>query len=278
MKRIQLNGHLHAAPFDRLFRPLTDQERDGMRRSIEAGGVLSPVHVYLSPTHGRAIVDGIHRAELAAELGVEEVPFLSLGRLTDEEAEAKAYDLNAKRRHLTADELAAMVAERKERAVALKAEGKLTIREIADEVGLPKSTVGRAITPPSVKPPCVPSGTSEPAPVTVEDGPADHADEPDTDIYDDPDEAPAPAAPAPLAPTHRPEPSDGEKLEAARKAGTRFVDAVLAALNTPVGARVVAASRRHGFPASKADGQPWRWPALEAVVGALNDAAAEGAA
>lgn len=89
-------------PVAALLPPLDDGERAALRASIEEHGVLDPVVV-----DGRKqIVDGRHRAELAAELGVE----LPTRPLPDG-VSPWAYGLTANldRRHLTAERRAAVV-------------------------------------------------------------------------------------------------------------------------------------------------------------------------
>ena len=73
---------------------LDDDARAALRADIEAHGVQVPI---LRTTDGR-IIDGHHRAQIAAELGVE-CPSLTFD-LDDREATETAIRLNILRRHL----------------------------------------------------------------------------------------------------------------------------------------------------------------------------------
>ena len=81
-----------------LLPPLTGDEHESLRQSVEAVGVLQPVVV---DEDGR-IIDGHHRAEIAAVPGrrARERPYRTLG---DEKLET-ALVLNLGRRHFDADQ------------------------------------------------------------------------------------------------------------------------------------------------------------------------------
>src|SRR5262245_43243027 len=100
MKTITLGTTTYTCPFSDLLRPLTDRERADLRADIELRGVVVPVVV----DEQLAVLDGHNRLEIAAELGLAEVPIDIHPGLTDEEKRDLAMSLNLKRRHLTAEE------------------------------------------------------------------------------------------------------------------------------------------------------------------------------
>ena len=119
MTRVDIDGESYACPFATLFRALTAGEERLLRDSITALGIHTPVLVYLSPAHGRAILDGLNRLRLGLALGVE-IPIFNRGKLSDEKAKALATDLNRARRHLTVEEQQAERGERVKRVVAAR--------------------------------------------------------------------------------------------------------------------------------------------------------------
>jgi len=110
--------------------PLSDDERKALRESIETFGVL---HHVVTDEDG-AIIDGHHRAEVAAELGIE-YPTTVLPGLSEEEKIETALTLNLGRRHLDLEDKQALVADLRERG--------LSVRWISEKTGIPKSTVHR---------------------------------------------------------------------------------------------------------------------------------------
>lgn len=111
-----------------LLPALHGDELDALRADIAAHGVRVPIDV---DEHG-AILDGHHRAALAAELGVD-CPARLVAGLTEQEKRAHALAVNVHRRSLTLE-------QRRELVAHLRAEG-LSVRGIATATGLPKSTV-----------------------------------------------------------------------------------------------------------------------------------------
>lgn len=75
---------------------LTVEEYDALRADITDRGVLVPI---VRDEHGR-IVDGHHRATIAAELGIDCQVEIVSGK-TDDELRELAFILNLRRRHLT---------------------------------------------------------------------------------------------------------------------------------------------------------------------------------
>lgn len=130
MTRVEIDGETYACPFASLFRPLTEAEEGRLRSSISAHGVRSPVLAFISPTYGRAIIDGLNRSRLALALD-KSVMVLNLGNLPDAQAKELADQLNRARRHLSLEEQQAQRTERVHRVVAARVDEKKSFRAIA---------------------------------------------------------------------------------------------------------------------------------------------------
>lgn len=193
MKTVTMNGFTYAAPF--ADDPLTPAERATLTRSIARRGVLDTVHTYDSPAHGPAILDGVNRAEVAAEVG-KPVPVKHLGRMTDDEARELAEEKQLGRRNLAADAYARRV-KRIERVVEKRTEGK-SLRTIADEEGVSLGQVQRDLEA-GVSP-----DTPEPETVSGRDGKTYPARQPANPDADDPPEDEPEPTPAPES--ERPDP------------------------------------------------------------------------
>jgi transposase len=115
---------------NQLLRPLTDSERAELRASIVAHGVVSPI---IARPNG-SIIDGHHRHELAAELGVS-CP-QNVIDCTDRQAAVLAIGLNTARRQMAKK-------ERNELMSTMRELGMPT-REIAAAVGVGDATVVRS--------------------------------------------------------------------------------------------------------------------------------------
>lgn len=139
MKRVDIDGETYACPFSDLFRPHTERERQRMLASMRANGIRVNVVTYLSPTHGRAILDGMNRALYGLELGID-VPETCLGRLDDAQAKQLAISLNLDRRQLSLDEQMQARGERINRVAAASAAGQST-RQIASAEGVSQTQV-----------------------------------------------------------------------------------------------------------------------------------------
>jgi hypothetical protein len=134
----------YATPFADLFRRLTPAERRALKESIVENNntITYPAIVYRSKKYGPAILDGIHRSEIAVELGID-CPVIDAGEMTDAAAKELAEQLNHCRRHLSGDDwrrMAAARAERIKRVVEARQQGKST-RAIAGEEGISQSQV-----------------------------------------------------------------------------------------------------------------------------------------
>lgn len=107
---------------------LDTEQRDALRQSIEVNGILQPIEV---DETGR-ILDGHHRAAIAAELGIA-CPSRTIEGLDEPGKRKYAITVNLVRRQMDKTTRGALVAQ-------LRTEG-MSIRAIADETGIPKSTV-----------------------------------------------------------------------------------------------------------------------------------------
>lgn len=115
-----------------VFPPLSDEQYDALRTSIDEQGVLVPIVV----DEDGAVIDGRHRKKIAAELG-RECPIEVAHGLTLSEKRELAITLNASRRHLTTrDKQTLVVAE-------LMQDRDRSNRAIARVVGVDDKTVGR---------------------------------------------------------------------------------------------------------------------------------------
>lgn len=129
-------GHAHFyLRYANLLPPLTAEEYDGLRASIEAHGIQQAIVVHrLTRTH-IDVVDGAHRLRIAHELGLDlaAIPLNFLMVATSEDDQrALAWSLNADRRHLTKE-------QRQQRAVELRQQGK-SYRAIGEQLGVDPMT------------------------------------------------------------------------------------------------------------------------------------------
>lgn len=111
-----------------LLPALDESQRNSLRQSIEANGILQPIEV---DEDGR-ILDGHHRAAIAAELGIA-CPSRTIGDLDEAGKRKYALTVNLMRRQLDKAARAGLVGQ-------LRAEG-MSVRTIAAETGIPKSTI-----------------------------------------------------------------------------------------------------------------------------------------
>jgi hypothetical protein len=119
-----------AQPFQ-VMPPLTDDEYAALQADIAEHGVLVPITV---DQHG-AIIDGHHRAQIAAELGIPREQVVRVFS-SDEERYDTALGLNLKRRHLTREQMRELIATECQRTPDA------SDREIARRLGCSPSTVG----------------------------------------------------------------------------------------------------------------------------------------
>jgi ParB-like chromosome segregation protein Spo0J len=92
-----------------LFSPLSPEEYDALRADITARGILVPIEY----DQDGNLLDGHHRAQIAAELGID-FPRLVRNFATEAERRHHVISLNLYRRHLGTAERAGLVAELRE--------------------------------------------------------------------------------------------------------------------------------------------------------------------
>ena len=142
LDRVSLNGKTYALPFKKLFRAHTPIERQELTDSIRDIWIQIPVVTYISPAHGRSILDGIGRTEVANEVDSDrEIPVCDCGEMSDSSAEALAYHLN-KRRHLSAEDFKKAREEEKAKVRELNATG-ISGRAIAERLKMHPTQVRR---------------------------------------------------------------------------------------------------------------------------------------
>jgi hypothetical protein len=89
-----------------LLPPLTAEERADLTKSIETFGVRQAVTV----DENNIILDGHHRAMIAAQLGVQ-FPIERVTDLSDQDKRRMVRQLNFARRHLTREQKQAIIAD-----------------------------------------------------------------------------------------------------------------------------------------------------------------------
>jgi hypothetical protein len=129
----------YTALFPDLLPPLTPEARAGLKDDIAKHGVLVPVIV----DEHNGIIDGIHRLEIAAELGCQVSVEVRRG-MSPEEKRDLALSLNVHRRHLTPEELQRLRQERIARVAEGRRQGK-SIRTLAAEEKVSPGQVHRDV-------------------------------------------------------------------------------------------------------------------------------------
>lgn len=109
--------------------PLTPEEYEALKADIALRGVIVPI---LLDVHGN-VIDGHHRRQAARELGEHIICPEETLECTEEEARDLAVVLNTHRRQLSPE-------GRREAVARLRELGR-SVRQIAEAVGAPKSTV-----------------------------------------------------------------------------------------------------------------------------------------
>ena len=79
---------------------LTPEEYEALKADIEQNGILVPV----IRTDDGETLDGLHREQIAAELGMTDIPVKVVNGLGDEERRHMRIRLNAVRRQLTGEQ------------------------------------------------------------------------------------------------------------------------------------------------------------------------------
>lgn len=151
----EIVGDASPTPYQLLPR-LTDEEYDALKADIATNGIRVPIDVDENGT----VIDGHHRAWIAADLGVD-CPRRVVRGLTDEQKRAHAIAANVYRRSLTRDQRREMV--RKLRGLGM------SVRQIAESAGVPRSTVSDDVSESGhVVPPIVGSDGKSYQPQTLE--------------------------------------------------------------------------------------------------------------
>lgn len=131
-----------------LFDVLPEHVEEALRASIERFGVIVPV---VRDQHG-SIIDGHHRARIAADLGVE-YPEDTVTVSGEDEAREIARHLNTRRRHLSGEQLRehiVMLAQR----VTPAGIGELSQGEIARVIGVSQQYVSTVLKDPELTTDC----------------------------------------------------------------------------------------------------------------------------
>lgn len=167
MKTIEFNGTVYTSPLSDRFRRHSESESAGMRASIAALGVRVAVRLYHDTTLDipDCVLDGEGRLGFAAELGLKQVPFFHEGKLSTEDAYALAKTLNDERRHDDPAEVQKRRAERIERVVVARTEGK-SLRAIAEAEDVSAEQVRRDLITAGVTPVTGGADVSGESPVT----------------------------------------------------------------------------------------------------------------
>jgi ParB-like chromosome segregation protein Spo0J len=118
--------------FPDLLRPLTEMERARLRESILAKGAVK-VPIVVDEHDG--IIDGGNRAQIAEELGLDEIPTTIEEGLTLAEKRDLAEELNDSRRQQSEAEISERRRDRIQEAAEARAAGK-SIRSIAEQQGV----------------------------------------------------------------------------------------------------------------------------------------------
>lgn len=124
--------------FHDLLRPLTESERQALKNSIREYGIRVPVMV----DEDDGVIDGANRLQIAAELGLDDVPVDVQRALPHEWKVGMAHDLNDARRHLTPAERRKLKEQRVERIAEARRLG-ASIRTIAEAEGVSVGQVQR---------------------------------------------------------------------------------------------------------------------------------------
>jgi ParB/RepB/Spo0J family partition protein len=123
-------------PFEKLLRPLSPDELNGLRENIRARGIEQPVMVHETDDVGvYEVLDGANRVRLGSELGLEKIPIEVRRGLTEDQKRVLAIDLNIYRRQLDREARRRLIAAR------LKVDPEQSDVVIAGQVGVTDKTV-----------------------------------------------------------------------------------------------------------------------------------------
>ena len=112
--------------------PLTADEYAELKSDIEQRGVMVPIEY---DEHGN-VLDGHHRLQICAELGIRDFPKVIRAGMTEAEKRTHARKLNMARRQLDREQRRELIREQ------LKETPELSDRQIAKAIGVSDKTVG----------------------------------------------------------------------------------------------------------------------------------------
>lgn len=119
---------------------LGTSEYQGLKGSVqESGKVLMPILVDENMT----VLDGHHRLKIALELGLEQIPYLMVKGLSQEEKIERVFQLNDSRRHSSPEQKQETFGKRVRNLIALheKNPNEWPIKKIAERVGRTEETI-----------------------------------------------------------------------------------------------------------------------------------------
>jgi ParB-like chromosome segregation protein Spo0J len=128
---INIGEKTYSLLFPDLVRPLTNREYQDLKDSIAKHHIRNPVLI----DEDNGIIDGANRTRIAAELGLPVIPTRIAECANEEEKRELALSLNLDRRHLSPEERAKLVGERRQRVKKARLAGK-SLRAIAGEEGI----------------------------------------------------------------------------------------------------------------------------------------------
>ena len=111
--------------------PLTAEEYNELKNDIAARGVMVPIEY---DEHGN-VLDGHHRLQICAELGIKNFPKVIRAGMTEAEKRTHARKLNMARRQLNREQKQELIREQ------LRETPEKSDRQIARELGVDKNTV-----------------------------------------------------------------------------------------------------------------------------------------
>jgi N6-adenosine-specific RNA methylase IME4/ParB-like chromosome segregation protein Spo0J len=128
---VTVGGITYQLPFEDLLPALADDDLKALRDDIRDRGIVVPIIV----DEHHNVIDGANRLRIAAELGIRNLPVDIRPGLSHPEKEELAEDLNLHRRHLTREQLRALIRRR------LQRHPERSNRQIAQAVGADDHTV-----------------------------------------------------------------------------------------------------------------------------------------
>lgn len=144
MKSVTIAGHRYKLPYIDLI-PFSGGDLKDLTDSIRLRGkVIQPIVVWKErhTTGEDTVIDGAHRAEIAAELGLKKIPVIMESFASEKEARERVEELNDARRHSPMADLQERRQDRLGKIVEMREAGE-SVRTIAEETGVSKTQVQR---------------------------------------------------------------------------------------------------------------------------------------